>query len=504
MPTDSRRAVPRRAAPRQALPANPDLDWLRKAAKKRLAELRARDPEARLHQAQLAVARDYGFASWRALKAHVDAIDPARRTHASAFAAARAGDAEAVRRALAAGFDPATRDADGRTIHQIAKELRHEAVELLARDAQGGSVARPEHETQAIRDLLGAAQSGDVEALAAGLDAHPELIDALGGRGFQKATALHLAVLRNRHAAIRLLIERSADLDRRDFPDNAAPLHFAAVHGDIETVRLLVEAGADVEGKGDDYAVGVLGWATCFGQVREDIAAYLLSHGATLNVWTAIALDRPDALRTLIARDPALPGARMTRNQHRRTPLHHAAAKGRLRMVELLLGLGVDPNATDATGATALTTASQERADAQIVAALLAAGARLDLLAVVNAGRHAEAEAMVRDDPARIGPDGADTIALHLAVSKRNLTTLRWLLAHGVAVNAKRPLWDCNHTALHMTVESGAIEIARLLLDAGADPNIRDDKYHATALGWADFFGRSDFADLIREKGGAK
>jgi len=26
-----------------------------------------------------------------------------------------------------------------------------------------------------------------------------------------------------------------------------------------------------------------------------------------------------------------------------------------------------------------------------------------------------------------------------------------------------------------MTIESGAIEIGRLLLDAGADPNIRDD-----------------------------
>ncbi len=37
-----------------------------------------------------------------------------------------------------------------------------------------------------------------------------------------------------------------------------------------------------------------------------------------------------------------------------------------------------------------------------------------------------------------------------------------------------------------MTIESGAIEIARLLLHAGADPNIRDDKYHATALGWAE------------------
>jgi ankyrin repeat protein len=192
----------------------------------------------------------------------------------------------------------------------------------------------------------------------------------------------------------------------------------------------------------------------------------------------------------------------MTRNQHRRPPLHHAAAKNRLRMVELLLELGADPQATDATGATALTTASQQRADAAIVSTLLAAGTRLGLLAAVNTGRLAEAEAMLRENPARIGPDGADTIALHLAVSRRNLEAIRWLLAHGIAVNAKRPMWDCNSTALHMTVESGAIDIARLLLDAGADPNIRDDKYDATALGWAEYFDRSDFVELIRGRGG--
>jgi hypothetical protein len=45
----------------QALPANPDLDWLRKTAKKRLAALRAAKPEARLYEAQLALANDYGF-----------------------------------------------------------------------------------------------------------------------------------------------------------------------------------------------------------------------------------------------------------------------------------------------------------------------------------------------------------------------------------------------------------------------------------------------------------
>ena len=111
---------------------------------------------------------------------------------------------------------------------------------------------------------------------------------------------------------------------------------------------------------------------------------------------------------------------------------------------------------------------------------------------------------MLRDDPSRIGPDGGDTIALHVSVSKRNLATIRWLLAHGIDVNAKRPMWDLNHTALHMTIESGAIEIARLLLDAGADPNVRDDRVHATALGWAEFFGRDDMAELIREKGGVQ
>jgi len=485
----------------QALPANPDLDWLKKAAKKRLVELRAHAPEAKLHQAQLAVARDHGFASWRALKAHIDDINGVAGGRARVFAAARDGDAEAVRRAFEAGFDPATPDRDGRTVYQIAKELRHADIEILAQRIQGGRLY-PEAEQDKVQAIMVAAQAGDVTTLAERLDANPELIDALGGRGMEKATPLSIAALRNQHGAARLLIARGADVNKRDFPDNAGPLHFAAAHADLEMIRLLVEAGADVDGYGDDHAVGVLGWATCFRGVREDVAAWLLDHGASLNVWTAIALDRPDALRELIAQDPALLASRMSRNEHRRTPLHHAAAKNRLRMVQLLLDLGADPNATDATGGTPLTTAAQEHADAAISAALAAAGSRLDLLTAINTGRLNEAEAMLRENPDRIGPDGADTIALHLAVSKNDLPALRWLLAHGVAVNARRMMWDCNHTALHMAVERGAMDIARQLLEAGADPNIRDGKVDATALGWAEHFGRPDFAELIRAKGG--
>ena len=286
----------------QVLPAQPNIDWLKKTAKQRLAELRAGNPTARLHQAQLAVARDYGFRSWRALKAHVDGIAPTDHDRERVFEAARAGDVEAVRRAFASGFDPATPDVDGRTIHQIAKERRHEAIELLARDLQEGTT-RPETEAQAVRAILGAAQSGDVAELRAHLDAHPDLIDAHGRRHQEghRAASGGAAQSTRRHpppdrARCRPRSPRLSGQRR------AAPLRsHARRSGDHQ---LLVEAGADIDGKGDDYEVGVLGWATCFRQVREDVAAYLLSHGAQLNLWTAIALDRVDDVRAMIAASP--------------------------------------------------------------------------------------------------------------------------------------------------------------------------------------------------------
>lgn len=53
-------------------PDRASLEFLKKLAKDRLQELRRVDPRAKLATALLAVARDHGFSSWRALKAELE------------------------------------------------------------------------------------------------------------------------------------------------------------------------------------------------------------------------------------------------------------------------------------------------------------------------------------------------------------------------------------------------------------------------------------------------
>jgi len=61
------------------LPARPNFDHLRKQAKALLHTLQDQRADATLVDAQHALAREYGFASWPKLKAHVDALPPAER-----------------------------------------------------------------------------------------------------------------------------------------------------------------------------------------------------------------------------------------------------------------------------------------------------------------------------------------------------------------------------------------------------------------------------------------
>jgi hypothetical protein len=56
------------------LPARANLEHLKNEAKQRLRTMRAERAEVRLSEAQLLVARGYGFSSWRKLKSYVEAL----------------------------------------------------------------------------------------------------------------------------------------------------------------------------------------------------------------------------------------------------------------------------------------------------------------------------------------------------------------------------------------------------------------------------------------------
>jgi ankyrin repeat protein len=79
------------------LPARANLEHLKNEAKQRLKTMRSQSPAVRLSEAQLLVARSYGFPSWRKLKSHVDALNDFGQQLINAV---HVGDLETIRKVL--------------------------------------------------------------------------------------------------------------------------------------------------------------------------------------------------------------------------------------------------------------------------------------------------------------------------------------------------------------------------------------------------------------------
>lgn len=90
------------------LPPRPNLEYLRKQAKELLGGLLRQDPSAQLADAQHAVAREYGFASWPALKASVEDRLAAFAQRARLFAGAWKADIARSQRHPANPFQSAS------------------------------------------------------------------------------------------------------------------------------------------------------------------------------------------------------------------------------------------------------------------------------------------------------------------------------------------------------------------------------------------------------------
>jgi ankyrin repeat protein len=358
--------------------------------------------------------------------------------------------------------------------------------------------------------LVEAAQRGEVDRLTALIDAQP---DRLQLRTEPYAwSLLHHAAHHGRLAAVDALLARGFDVNTRERGDNTYAMHWAAAAGTLDVVRRLADAGGDVIGQGDDHALEVIGWATCWeggdDAAHRAVAEFLVSRGARHHIFSAMALNLADEVRRIVAADPSAINRRMSRNEEHRQPLHFAVLQRKPEMVALLLELGADPLAVDGSGQPAAIYATSPEIDRPVMeriramtAAELDSAARghrpprvgsIDLLAALALEDWATAENLLRTGGA------ISTGALHVMTKRNAISAVKWLLDRGLDPNARWAHWDAEVTPLHLAALAGHLEPARLLLAAGANPRIRDSKHDADAIGWANFFRRTALEELLK------
>lgn len=483
--------------PTYRLPSDPNLEQLRKQAKTLQRRLRSGDAEAlalarELHprladgaaktldpatvtraDAQLVVARLYGFPSWNKLHRHVELVTRyARSPHRQPVGGRiRSYDdlVDEFLRLACLTYDGSI-DSQGRW---------QQARELLA--------AEPELATANIHTI---AAVGNVAAARTLLAEDPAQARLSGGP-HDWEPLLYLAYSRidserPGHSTLevaRLLLEHGADpnagylWEGLTSPFTALTGCFGRGEGDppphqyrLELARLLLDAGADPN---DSQTIYNLSW-TPGDDWLELLLAYGLGQGSG-GLWH----DR-------------LAPAHSTPAQLLQDALLWATRYNNADRVRLLLRHDVEVDGHGSShplmeGQTAYRFAALS-GSSEIAGALAAAGADTSLdpvdtfiAACMRVDRSA-IEAQLAAEPRLASDAVARRPHLILRATELERSEVVPLLAElGFDVNHLKRL-----TALHQAAFDGNLELVKLLIELGADPTIEDRSYHATPLGWAE------------------
>jgi ankyrin repeat protein len=239
---------------------------------------------------------------------------------------------------------------------------------------------------------------------------------------------------------MRALLDAGGDPNEKETEEHWPPLLEAAYHDHADVARLLLDAGADMSAP---------------------------TEGGETPLLMAVQCGSLGVFRLLVERGYKMDAVR----DNAAWMLTQAAGKGQIEMVRWLLAQGVAVDASDDQGCTALTYAAHS-GHLEVVEALLRAGADVN---------H-------RDND-------TETVLMWTADHAGNAAMLRALLRAGAEVNARS---DTGGTALSWTVwigEHGDPEMARILLDAGAEAN------DSQVLTRAAYHGFAPIVRMLLERG---
>jgi ankyrin repeat protein len=456
---------PRQRANRyvRPLPAHPNLERQRKLAKvlaryywrahpeavERVRALHPKPPTPAnfaLSDAELVIARGYGFASWAQLKRKIDSLT---KSPAELFVTAvEIGDVNQVRLLF----------------------RQHPDLILRINEPMFGFKSAAVHVARTNLDLL------DL-LLAHGADLNVRTSWEKGGFGvLEQVTPEQAAPLLARGAAINVcaaanlgmmaelatLIARDPALVHTKGGDGKRPLHFARTVG---IARLLLEHGAEIDALDDDHdstpAQHLIG-------DRPDVAGFLVSKGARSDLLLAAALGDTGLVAHHLDADPSSLAVRVDQDWF---AMIDTAANGG-HIYQWTLGFHV--SAFDI---------ARERGHSEVVELLLKRAGPLDrLVDALWRGDDACADAALAIDPHAV-EHASENVLRQVADAARNnnVVALRAMLRRGFPVTA---LSQHGGMPLHWAAFHGNLDMMESVLRHNPPINARDRQFQGTAMGW--------------------
>ena len=484
------------SAARRALPERADLDQQRKLSKELLAAFHRGDAEAHqriraelpdkeritLADAQLVLAREYGFATWSALKQAIEARGVERLSPADRFKrAVHDGDAAALRKLLP--FRDELRDVvnapnfgfNSPALVAVSGDGNVELVDALLAlgadpnrrsswwaggfhplHAASGAIADHLLVAGAVPDACGAAHLGRADLLAAMLAEDPSRVHERGG-------------------------------------DGQTPLHFASSR---EIVDLLLAAGADVDAVDVDHhstpAQWMLGDPDDPAKSRAALAKYLVDRGASADIFLCAALGLTTRARAMLEADASLLRLRTGQGDYGEKPpsSYHI----------YLWTIG--PNMTP------LATASRFRQRDTLEMMRRFASPEQQLLLACHDGDEAAARAIVAAHPGIVeGLGGADRRALTDEAWAANAPAVELMMELGFDPSVPSVSGPTGGTALHCAAWQGSPACVASILRRPVGRALieqRDPTYHGAPLNWCSHGSRNcgnpraDHAEVAR------
>jgi ankyrin repeat protein len=290
--------------------------------------------------------------------------------------------------------------------------------------------------------------------------------------GDKSLTPLGEAAHKGHAEIVKFLLANGAAVDKA--ADNYTPLYYAVWSGDEATVKALIAAGANVNVLPSEKDFPPLVFAIW--EHDADIVRLLLDAGADTKVKTGANIN--------------------IKNTDGFTPLYWAAVDGDREVLDLILARG---NYADTIHLRAC------KGDVERVKALIEEGTAVD--ARDESGCTPLHWAACGDSPA-VGDylitKGADVNA----TDNLRLTPLMWahgppmmklLIAKGADLHAKSERTG-GRTRLQMACVAGETDIVNLLLSAGEDVNLKDER-GGSLLAIAAWLGHTNVVELLIAKG---